>query len=291
MDEKINLSVVIPVYNEQETIKQTISEIKQALSDQELDWEIIAVNDFSKDESRNIIESLPDVKLINHPYNKGYGASLKTGIKNSKYQWVAIIDGDGTYPATAIPELIKYAKEYDMVSGNRTGKHRDRRWLYSQKLAKYILVKLANYVTNSRIDDINCGLRIYKKNVLMKYWSLYPERFSFTATSLLAFLNNSYAVKFVPITYYERSGKSGIKPIKDFYGFINLILKISLYFQPLKIFIPISLTFLLLAILVIIYSIFLSDKFLDTTTIILAVSSVQTLFFGLLAELIVKKDR
>ena len=280
----MKISIIIPAYNEEEGIDKVISELKETV-DQE--YEIIVVNDGSTDQTENILKQIDNVKVINHLKNRGYGASLKTGVKNAQGEYILIIDGDGTYPVNEIPKLLKYVNNYDMVSGMRKGKNFDARWFYSQRLAKFILKKIASYVTKTKIPDINCGLRIFKKEIIEKYWDLYPQGFSFTTTSLVAFLANDYQVKFVSIDYHGRKGKSTLKPFKSFVGFINLILKLSLFFKPIKVFLPLGIFIFLIAIGITIYGFVWKNIFYDTSVILLSATALQTFFFGLLAEIIV----
>lgn len=282
-----NFSIIIPIYNEEESISKVIADIRRYLPEKEYDYEIVAVNDGSTDKTRRILEQIDNIKIINHPENKGYGSSIKKGINRSDGEYIFIIDADGTYPVDAMPEFLKYAKDYDMVSGYRQGKNLDHRWLYSQKLAKLILKRLAGYVTGTKIPDINCGLRIFRKDIAKNFWNLYPEGFSFTATSLVAFLSNGYSVKFIPIDYHKRSGKSTLKPLRSFTAFINLILKISLFFKPIRVFVPASILILFIAVGITAYGMFFKGIFFDTTLILFSVMALQTFFFGLLAETIV----
>jgi len=281
----MKFSIIIPSYNEEESIKKVIADLQKIINQE---YEIIAVNDGSTDQTENILKQIDNIKIINHSKNRGYGAALKSGIGKAQGEYIIIIDGDGTYPVNEIPKLLKYVNNYDMVSGMRKGKNFDTRWFYSQRLAKFILKKIAGYVTQKKIPDINCGLRIFKKEVIKKYWDLYPQGFSFTTTSLVAFLANNYQVKFVPIDYYGRKVKSTLKPFKSFVSFISLILKLSLYFNPLKIFIPISLLLFLLGIAILIYSYTFSPSILDATTSIFIISSIQMLTIGIIADLMIK---
>lgn len=283
----MTFSIVIPIYNEEEAINKLIIDIKKYLPKEEYDYEIIAVNDGSTDQSKQILKQINDIKVIHHSKNQGYGASIKSGIRQANGEYILITDADDTYPVKAIPELLKYAKDYDMVSGNRQGKNLDHRWFYSQRIAKLILKKLANYVTKNKIPDINCGLRIFKKEIAEKFWGLYPEGFSFTITSLIAFLSNDYKVKFIPINYHERSGKSTLKPFRSFTNFINLILKITLFFKPIRVFLPISILILFLALGITVYGFIYKNIFFDTTLTILSATALQIFFFGLLAEIII----
>ena len=280
----MKISIIIPAYNEEEGIEKVITELKETVNQE---YEIIVVNDGSTDQTKNILEQIDNIKLINHPYNKGYGAALKSGIRKAQGEYILIIDGDGTYPVNEIPKLLKHTNDYDMISGMRKGKNFDARWLYSQRLAKFILKKIAGYVTKTKIPDINCGLRIFKKEIIEKYWDLYPQGFSFTTTSLVSFLANDYQVKFVPINYHQRKGKSTLKPFKSFIGFMSLILKLSLFFKPIKVFLPLGIFIFLTAVGITIYGFVWKDVFYDTSVILLSATALQTFFFGLLAEIIV----
>ncbi|MBU1289735.1 glycosyltransferase family 2 protein [Patescibacteria group bacterium] len=285
------ISVVIPVYNEATTVEKVIQDLRLVLSATAVDYEIIAVDDASKDQSGDILEQIKDITVIRHSENQGYGASIKTGAKSATGEYILIIDGDATYPTEAIPRMIEHIDHYDLVSGERRGKNFDARWLYLQRVGKFVLRMIASYITQHKIPDINCGLRIYRKETFDKFLYLYPNQFSLTTTSLVAFLSNNYRVKFIPIDYHKRTGKSTLKPLKSFGQFIGLLLKISLFFKPIRIFLPLSMLLLLSAISIAFYSLYFQDIFYDTTTILLATTALQTFFFGLLAEIIVHNRR
>ncbi|MCG2809785.1 MAG: glycosyltransferase family 2 protein [Candidatus Portnoybacteria bacterium] len=285
------ISVVIPVYNEATTVEKVIQDLRLVLSATAVDYEIIAVDDASKDQSGDILEQIKDITVIRHSENQGYGASIKTGAKSATGEYILIIDGDATYPTEAIPRMIEHIDHYDLVSGERRGKNFDARWLYLQRVGKFVLRMIASYITQHKIPDINCGLRIYRKETFDKFLYLYPNQFSLTTTSLVAFLSNNYRVKFIPIDYHKRTGKSTLKPLKSFGQFIGLLLKISLFFKPIRIFLPLSMLLLLSAMSIAFYSLCFQDIFYDTTTILLATTALQTLFFGLLAEIIVHNRR
>lgn len=281
-----NLSVIIPAYNEEKAIEQTIQSLKKELNRLDLNYEIIVVNDGSTDKTKEILGTIEGIKLINHPENQGYGAALKTGIKNNGYDWILIIDADKTYPVEAISNLITHAPNYDMVIGARTGKKAKIPLI--RKPAKWVINKLANYLSGIKIPDLNSGLRIIKKSLLEKFIFILPDGFSFTTTITLAALTNGYGVKYIPIDYHKRIGKSKFKPIKDTLNFIQLIIKTVLYFNPLRVFIPLSLILFLLGIGIFIYSNFFTPKILETTTAVLIISSIQLLAVGMIADLIVK---
>ena len=281
------ISIVIPVYNEEKAIKETIEGLKRELNKLNLNYEIIVVNDGSTDKTKEILGKIEVIKLIDHPENKGYGAAIKTGVKQSQADFILIIDADGTYPNESISELIKHTSDYDMVVGARTGKKAKIPLI--RKPAKWIMGKLANYLSGMKIPDINSGLRIMKKSLIEKYLYILPDGFSFTTTITLAALTNGYRVKYVPITYSKRTGKSKFRPIRDTLNFFQLIIRTILYFNPLKVFIPLGIILFFFGIVVFLWSYFFAPKVLDTTTAIFIISSIQILAIGMLADLISKK--
>jgi len=232
------VSIIIPIFNEEESIASTLEQIKGAMETTGYEYEIIAVNDGSEDNSGKILDQLckshSKLKVVHHPLNRGYGSSLKTGIREAQNNLIVMIDADGTYPPEEIPNLLSYASEYDLVSGMRTGKA--AKIPLVRKPAKWILSKLANFLTGQKIPDINCGLRVIKKDNVLQFFNILPAKFSFTITHLLACLTNDYTVKFVPIAYHKRTGRSTIHPIKDFIRFSTIIMRVITYFNPFKMF-------------------------------------------------------
>lgn len=275
------------MYNEEELVNQVIEDLKKELIKiLDLEYEIIVINDASTDKSKDVLSRITGIQLINHERNKGYGASLKTGIKNAKLEWVLIIDADGTYPINSIPDLLNYVPEYDMVIGARK-KYRP----ILGRPAKWFLNKFAGYLTNTKVLDLNSGMRIFKKEIPLNFWNLFPERFSFSSTLTMTCLTNGYSLKNVKIDYLKRNGKSKLKPFKSFKSFTGLIMKLALYFNPLKVFIPLSLLLFFAGVFVFVYSAVFLPKILDFTTAICIVSSIQMLAIGMMAELIVKNNK
>jgi len=286
----LSLSIIIPVYNEEKNIKKTIYKIDTILKKSDLkNYEIIVVDDCSNDSTNQTLkQSKINFNLIEHERNMGYGASIKSGIKKSKYNVIAITDADGTYPIEEIPEMYKKIKDFDMVVGSRTGK--SVKIPFIRKPAKWFIGKLANYLAGFKIPDINSGLRLFKKDHALRFFKILPNGFSFTTTITLAMLTNDMQIKYIPINYMKRKGKSKIRPIRDTLNFIQLIIRTVMYFNPLKIFVPVSLILLLISLIVFIYSYLALPKILDTTVAILFISSIQILAIGMLADMINKRN-
>jgi glycosyltransferase involved in cell wall biosynthesis len=282
----MKLSILIPAYNEEESIKSTIEDIKSTIKDME--YEIIVINDNSKDKTKDILKEIENINIINNPYNLGYGASLKKGLKKAKYDWILITDADGTYPIKSIPDLLKHKDNYDMVVGARTGKNVHIPLI--RKPAKKILNILANFLTGKKIPDLNSGLRLFKKAMAMEFYNMYPNGFSFTSTITLCAFTNNYTVKYIPIDYGKRTGKSSIKS-RDFFGFIKLMLKIMLFFDPLKFFLWPGILFMIAGITYGIYQFLIFPTGLGQLPIILVLGGFQIIFLGFIAELVVNNKR
>lgn len=280
------LSIVIPAHNEEKAIGAVLDELIEVLEGQK--YEIIVVDDGSTDKTPKIVQKKDSIKLIQHHYNKGYGAAIKTGIKNATNEVILIIDGDGSYPVKAIPEFLKEADKYDMVVGARTGKE-VKIQLY-RRPAKWFLSKLANYLAETKIPDLNSGMRIFRRKEVERFLNILPNKFSFTTTLTLAYHTTGLLVKYVPINYYKRAGKSKIRPFKDGFNFIMLIFRTITYFNPLKVFLFVGFAFFLAAVFIFLYSALFSGRFMDVTTIVLVVAAIQTIIFGLLADLVVRRS-
>jgi glycosyltransferase involved in cell wall biosynthesis len=280
VDQK-SLSVLIPARNEEESLASTVAAIEQhrALFKS---MEIIVINDGSNDRTGEIARTLP-VRLIEHEITQGYGASLKDGLRVATGELVLIADADATYPLEEIPRLAADIGEFDMVVGARTGERVHIPVL--RRIGKWIVTQLAEYLSRTKIPDLNSGLRIFRKDIALRFLPMYPDGFSFTTTLTLAMLTNHYRVSFVPINYRKRVGKSSIHPVRDFLNFVILIIRICACFKPLSVFVPPALILILLGIIkgTIDYS---QQHHLGGLAITMALTGVQTLFIGLLADLI-----
>lgn len=281
------ISVVIPAYNEEKAIGAVLDELIKVLDGQA--YEIIVVDDGSTDNTAKIVQEKKSIRLIQHPQNLGYGAAIKSGIRKANNDLILIIDSDGSYPPQEIPKLLKYAEQYDMVVGARVGK--EVKIQQYRRPAKWFLSKLANYLVEAKIPDLNSGMRIFKRAGIEKIFNILPSRFSFTTTMTLAYHVNGYSVKYVPINYYKRIGKSKISPLKDGFNFMMLIFRTITYFNPLKVFLPVGFALFAAAIFASLYSTLVLGRFMDVITVILVVAAIQTVLFGLLADLVARKNQ
>lgn len=292
------VSVVIPAYNEQNAIGEQVKSVRQILSSHDLTFEIIVVDDGSSD--KTAAEALnAGAQLLHHQDNRGYGASLKTGILAAQYDVIVIIDADGTYPAEYIPEVVAKLDDSDMVVGARMGDKVNVPWM--RQPAKYFLRKLAAYIAEQPIPDLNSGLRAFRRDCVRQYFSILPNRFSFTSTITLAYMVDDYFVVYMPIDYRRRVGRSKIVPW-HFMDFIVLILRLSMMFNPLKIFLPLALFTGTLGVLKALYDIaalfarsptwdwsLLLQPALSTSAVLLIFISLQLLMIGMVADGVIRR--
>lgn len=288
--EKRNLSIIVPVYNEEDGIESFLKELRREIrKNKDVRVEVIVVNDGSTDKTAEQLKSIPDITTSHHKHNYGYGAALKTGFRSARFENIAIIDADNTYYSKDIFRLLPNIEHNDMVVGSRTGIVFEK--LRLRRFAKWFLIKLAEYLTKSQIPDLNSGLRIIDKAAVEKYLYLLPDTFSFTTTITLAILTEMGSVHYEPIEVKERTGHSKIKPIKDSMLFFYQILTTILCFKPIRIFMPISFIFLILSLFIGGFSYYFLEKFMDTTTIVCFITSLQFLGISLIAELIVRLSK
>jgi glycosyltransferase involved in cell wall biosynthesis len=280
----MELSVIVPVYNEVDAIEGTIEQLHDTLKNAKTAYELIIVNDGSTDGTKDKLELLKklDFVYVGHETNRGYGAAIKSGVLKSKYQNIVITDADGTYPIKEIPGLASELNEFDMVVGHRAFSNLPNK----TKPAKWFISRMANYVAETRIPDINSGLRAFRKKSFNCFLSIIPNGFSLTTTITLGMFIGGFSIKYIPIEYYDRKGKSKIKPIRDTYNFLRLILKIGLFLAPLKIFLPVSYFLVFAGIAWGLFSWLYLGTFADSSTIIILVSSLQVLMLALVAEII-----
>ncbi len=194
---------------------------------------------------------------------------------------------DGTYPAEKVSELLAYIPKNDMVTGIRTGDVRAVPLL--RRPAKWFLNRFASYLVKKKIRDVNSGLRVFRKEVVTRSWNIFPDGFSFTTTITMLCALENLRVHTVPINYLKRKGRSKIHPLKDTYNFFLLLMRITMLFNPLRIFMPVALTTFFLCLASIVRDIVLLN--LTDTTVLLFLFSVIFLMIGLLADLINKRIR
>lgn len=232
------LSILIPAYNESDSIQTTIQQLRRVMDGLDNTYEIIVIDDGSQDNTAELARA-SGVRVIRHPANAGYGRALKTGMQHAAYEWCAIVDADGSYPLDDFPALLEHIPAFDMVVGARTGK------IYwgplGKRIGRYALRIMVNFVTGSSIPDVNSGMRIFRKDLALAHSARISSGFSFTATLTLAMLLEEHFVHYVPIGYSPRVGKSKVKILPDTLRMIQILTQAILFYNPLKLFLLIIL--------------------------------------------------
>lgn len=272
------VSVVIPAFNEGAHVAAQVVAVRETLERSGWPFEIIVVDDGSHDQTAKAADAT-GARVLRRSRNRGYGAALKLGIRHARYGWILITDADGTYPVESIPELLALADRSAMVVGARVGQSVQIPLV--RRPAKWFLTKLASYLAGQRLPDINSGLRLMRRSLVERYESLLPDGFSFTTTITLAAACNGHPVEYVPIDYHARLGESKIRP-RHAYDFTLLILRTIVFFNPLKVFIPLGAVLALAGMAKFVYDIFLDNLSESAVLALLGALIVWTL--GLLAD-------
>ncbi len=275
------VSIVVPCYNERAGLPLLLDMFDEKLKATGVDFEYVIVDDGSTDGSSEI-PLRPGMQMVRHEFNRGYGAALKSGIRAASHDWILIIDADGTYPVDRIPDLVREAEHCDMAVGARIGANVSHSIV--RRVAKWPIHRLADYLVNRHIPDLNSGLRMFKKDLAMRYMRLFPDGFSFTSTITLALMADGWRVRYITIDYFKREGKSKVKPVKDAINYFTLVMRMILFFNPLKIFLPLSFALFAGTFGSFAYDLWLRD--LNERTLILFVAFLQLTLLGFLADLV-----
>ena len=231
-------SIIVPALNEAEAVGDLVRALRGGAP-----WhEVIVVDDGSTDGTGERAREAGAV-VVRHPYNKGNGAAVKSGVRRATGDAILIVDGDGQHrPADAV-RLVNRLDEYDLVVGARSAATQATT---ARRLGNALLNRLATYLTDREIPDLTSGFRAARRECMLEFLHLLPNGFSTPTTTTLAFIKGGYSVAFEPIDAEQRQGKSKIKLARDGAKFFLILLKIITIFSPLKIFVPVSLvTFLL----------------------------------------------
>ena len=271
-----NITIVIPVYNEENSLREFIQSIQGNTSE----YNVIFIDDGSTDSSAIIIKE-SGFRAEKHPYNMGYGAAVKTGVRNADSEYILIMDGDGQHTIEGLEEFLLDYQNYDMNLGMRKTMSSSP---FFRRPLKWFMNKIVNYLTGMKVPDVNSGFRLMKKKLFEEFIHLYPNTFSISTTATLAFLTSGYSVIWRPIKVLKRKGgKSQVNIIKDSIQTLLLIIRSVSLFNPLKVFIPISLIIFLLGFSNLLY-VLITVKDIADLSVLLILSSMLIFFFGILAD-------
>jgi glycosyltransferase involved in cell wall biosynthesis len=274
----VQLTVLLPAYHEERVIGRVVAGIRE-LYPHPAAVEVLVVDDGSKDGTAEAAAAA-GARVVCHPYNKGNGAAIKTGIRAARGDVIVMMDADGQHNPPDIPRLLDPINEgYDMVVGARSPD--SQQWY--RLLVNTIYNVLASYLTSFRVEDLTSGFRAIRRDLALQFCYLLPNTFSYPTTLTMAVIKAGYSLKYIEIHAAQRVGKSKIKLFRDGARFLIIMTKIAVLFSPLKVFLPIGLLVFLPGFMYAIYKLIIHRPW--TLPIVISVS-VGTLIvmMGLLAE-------
>jgi glycosyltransferase involved in cell wall biosynthesis len=268
-------SVVIPAFNEAASIAAMVRDLAATAR-----WrEILVVDDGSTD-GTGALASAAGARVIRHPYNKGNGAAVKSGIREATGEFILIADGDGQHRPSDAPRLVSHLDPYDLVVGARSGRTQAG---LTRRLGNATLNAIATYLTQQRIPDLTSGFRAARRDHLVEFLHLLPNGFSTPTTTTLAFMKAGYSVRFEPVQAAQREGASKIRLGSDGFGFFMILLKVITIFSPLRIFVPVSVAAFSIGAAYAIWTI-ATQSHVTNSSVLLILLSVVILLVGLVSE-------
>lgn len=281
-----DVTIVLPVYNEEGHIADEIGRIRRSMDASRYSYEVLVVNDGSTDGTAAVLAGIDGIRRIDLASNHGSGHARKIGSRAARGEVVVWTDADMTYPNDQIPALVDELEGHDQVVGARTSEEGTHRW--ARVPAKWFIRLLAQYLSQSKIPDLNSGFRAFRRDVALPYLHLLPAGFSCVTTITLAFLSNGLTIKYVPIEYAERAGTSKFHWRRDTQRYFLQVVRMIMTFNPLRVFMPLGLLLLALALGKLVYDVVDKDFRITSNAIILTIVSLQVIATGLLADLMVR---
>lgn len=290
-DTSPQVSIVLPVFEEENTIETVIVEIMDTLADSPFSYEIVAVEDGSKDNSLSILRQLQQrypfkIRIAHHIYNKGYGSALRTGIHIARGDIVVCMDADGQHTAKSIPEMVALIPDYDMVIGYRTENYQGS---WYRNLGNRFYNLFASWLSSFKVMDLTSGYRAMRKETVSHFLPLYPSGFSASLTVTLAYLKAGYTLTYIPVHIHPRAGgKSKVNFLKDGSAFFMMLLRMIMLYDPLRIFLPLCGGLIFLGVLAWVLGILNAGRLIfPNSTIFLFTAAILTILLGLISNQLV----
>jgi glycosyltransferase involved in cell wall biosynthesis len=287
------VSIILPCFNEQDHVTAEVERICAAMDASGYPYELLAYDDASTDETlarlHEAAPRFPQLQIVSFHRNGGSGTVRRIGTQQARGEIVVWTDADMSYPNDRIPELVQLLEKdatIDQVVGARTSEQGTHKLL--RVPAKWFIRKLAEALTNAQIPDLNSGLRAFRRQVALPYLRLLPPGFSCVTTITIAFLSNQHEVRYVPIEYAKRAGTSKFRFVRDAYRYILQVLRMVMYFNPLKVLMPVALVLLAVGIGKGVYDMVRHPLGFAINTILIFVTGLIIASMALLADLIVR---
>jgi glycosyltransferase involved in cell wall biosynthesis len=273
--EEHRVSIVIPAYHEEQVISRVLDELMATVDYHE----ILVVDDGSTDNTAKVAEE-HGARVIRHPYNIGNGAAVKTGIRNATGNIIVLMDADGQHPPQDLARLLAHIDAYDMVVGTRSRQSDSQR---HRNFANQLFNYYASYITGHPIPDLTSGFRVIRAPLAKRFVYLLPNGFSYPTTLTITLFRAGYRVRYEPFVSPRRVGKSKIRPMRDALRFLLTITRLAVLFVPLKIFLPVSIVFLLTGVGYTIHQILTLHRFSNMPPLLL-MAGIVVFLNGLIAE-------
>ncbi|MGH8915533.1 MAG: glycosyltransferase family 2 protein, partial [Acidimicrobiia bacterium] len=288
-DGTVDVSIVLPVFNEKGHLDDEIDRIRKTMDESRYSYEILVVDDGSTDGSGERLRQVEGIRLLQFATNRGSGSARKYGTQAALGRIVVWTDVDMTYPNDTIPELVDQLEDVDQVVGARTSEEGTVKLV--RMPAKWLIRKLASYLTGVRIPDLNSGFRAFRRDVALPYLHLLPRGFSCVTTLTLSFLSNGYAVKYVPIEYAPRAGESKFHWWKDTKRYLLQVVRMTLMWEPMRVFGPPAAVLALVGVGKLIYDLVDKDFRVATNTIVILGVAFALALIGMIADLMVQLNK
>lgn len=286
---EVDVSVVLPVYNEAGHLADEIDRIRKSLDESDYSYEVIVVDDGSTDGSAERLQQIEGIRLIRFAQNRGAGSARKYGTMAARGRFVVWTDVDMTYPNDQIPALLDETDGWDQVVGARTSEQGTVKLL--RRPAKWFIRRLASYLTKVHIPDLNSGFRVFRRDVALQFLYLLPRGFSCVTTITLAFLTNAYSVKYIPIDYFPRQGESKFHWLVDTRRYLMQVVRMILMYEPLRVFGPPAFILGLIGGVKLVYDLVDKDFRVGTNTIVLLGVAMAFALVGMLADMLVQLNK
>ncbi|WKZ81664.1 MAG: glycosyltransferase family 2 protein [Acidimicrobiia bacterium] len=288
-DTRCDVSIVLPVFNEAGHLAEEVTRIRRAMDASRYSYEIVVVDDGSTDGSAEELRAIPGIRLVRFAHNRGSGSSRRYGTMLARGDVVVWSDADMSYPNDRIPELVDALEGHDQVVGARRSEEGTVKLL--RRPAKWLIRRLASYLTGVRIPDLNSGFRAFRREVGAQFLHLLPKGFSCVTTLTMTFLTNGYSVRYVPIEYAPRRGKSKFHWWADTRRFLLQVVRMTLSYEPLRVFGPAAVVIGLTGVGKLIYDLIDKEFRVGTNTIVLLGLAGVLMVTGLIADLLVQLNR
>jgi glycosyltransferase involved in cell wall biosynthesis len=289
----LDVTIVLPCYNEQDHVLQEVARISAAMDSSGFSYELLAIDDKSTDNTLAVLREAgphyPHMRIVAFRRNGGSGTARRIATNEAHGRIVVWTDADMTYPNERIPEFVQYLldnPDVDQVVGARTSEQGTHKYL--RVPAKFIIRKIAESLSSTKIPDLNSGLRAFRRDVSLPYLRLLPPGFSCVTTITMSFLSNQHAVDYIPIDYAKRAGVSKFHFVRDAYRYILQVLRMVMYFNPIKVLMPLALWILAIGVVKGIVDLVHYHLRLTTNAVLLILVGLLIGSIALLADLIVR---